>query len=59
MELEGTPGHRMVTYYTEPGTADHDAVVLLDLLGNEHPAKKTPAHDDRLAAVEDDPTSPM
>jgi len=44
MELEGTPGHRMVTYYTEPDTADHDAMVLLDMLGQEQPAKGTPAH---------------
>ncbi|MER5432155.1 helix-turn-helix transcriptional regulator [Streptomyces sp. NPDC002588] len=58
MELEGTPGHRMVTYHAEPGTADHDAMVLLDLLGQEQSTKKTPAHDDRSAAVEDDPASP-
>ena len=38
MELEGTPGHRLVTYYAEPGTADYDALVLLDLLGSERPA---------------------
>ncbi|MFD3375321.1 MULTISPECIES: helix-turn-helix transcriptional regulator [unclassified Streptomyces] len=58
MELEGTPGHRMVTYHAEPGTADHDAMVLLDLLGQEQLAKRTPAHDDRSAAAEDDPASP-
>jgi hypothetical protein len=58
MELEGTPGHRLVTYYAEPGTADHDAMVLLDLLGQEQPAKRTPTHDDRSAAVADDPASP-
>jgi len=57
MELEGTPGHRMVTYYTEPDTADHDAMVLLDMLGQEQPAKGTPAHNG-LAAAEDYPNSP-
>jgi hypothetical protein len=31
MALEGSPGHRLVTYYAEPGTTDHDAMVLLDL----------------------------
>jgi transcriptional regulator with XRE-family HTH domain len=30
MQIEGTPGHRLVTYYAEPGTRDHDAMVLLD-----------------------------
>ncbi|MFI7131733.1 hypothetical protein ACIBQ1_39080 [Nonomuraea sp. NPDC050153] len=39
MLLEGTPGHRLMTYHAEPGTPGHDAVVLLDLLGSEHAAK--------------------
>ncbi|WP_328491658.1 helix-turn-helix transcriptional regulator [Streptomyces sp. NBC_00414] len=30
MLIEGTPGHRMVTYYALPGTPDYDALVLLD-----------------------------
>jgi transcriptional regulator with XRE-family HTH domain len=30
MQIEGTPGHRLVTYYAEPGTRDHDAMLLLD-----------------------------
>jgi hypothetical protein len=33
--LEGTPGHRLVAYYAEPATPEHDAVALLDLLANE------------------------
>ena len=41
MELEGTPGHRLVTYYAEPGTPDYDALVLLDLLGSEPSAPRT------------------
>jgi transcriptional regulator with XRE-family HTH domain len=32
MQLEGTPGQRLVAYYAEPGTPDHDAMVLLDLV---------------------------
>ncbi len=31
MQLEGTPGHRLVAYYAEPGTPEYDAMVLLDL----------------------------
>ncbi|MBV6702225.1 helix-turn-helix transcriptional regulator [Kitasatospora aureofaciens] len=31
MQLEGTPGHRMGIYTAEPGTPDHDAMLLLDL----------------------------
>jgi transcriptional regulator with XRE-family HTH domain len=30
MQIEGTPGHRLVIYQAEPGTPDHDAIVLLD-----------------------------
>ncbi|GAB2802013.1 helix-turn-helix transcriptional regulator [Actinoallomurus bryophytorum] len=31
MQLDGTPGHRLSAYYAEPGTPDHDAMILLDL----------------------------
>jgi transcriptional regulator with XRE-family HTH domain len=31
MQLEGTPGHRLGIYVAEPGTPDHDAMILLDL----------------------------
>ena len=31
MTLDGTPGHRLSTWYATPGTADHDALVLLDM----------------------------
>jgi transcriptional regulator with XRE-family HTH domain len=58
MELEGTPGHRMVTYYAEPGTPEHDAMVLLDMLGQEQPAKRMQAHGGPPAAAEDEPASP-
>jgi transcriptional regulator with XRE-family HTH domain len=30
MELDGTPGQRLVAYAAEPGTSDHDALILLD-----------------------------
>ncbi|MDX3745402.1 helix-turn-helix transcriptional regulator [Streptomyces sp. AK08-02] len=42
MQLEGTPGQRLVTYYAEPGTPEHDAIVLLDMTGQEHSAKASP-----------------
>ncbi|GGV82979.1 helix-turn-helix transcriptional regulator [Streptomyces massasporeus] len=31
MHLEGTPGQRIGVYTAEPGTADHDAMMLLDM----------------------------
>ena len=31
MHLEGTPGQRLGVYVAEPGTPDHDAMLLLDL----------------------------
>jgi transcriptional regulator with XRE-family HTH domain len=45
MELEGTPGHRLVTYFAKPGTPEYDALVLLDLLAAEGtpPAGDVPA----------------
>ncbi|MEV4009721.1 helix-turn-helix transcriptional regulator [Nonomuraea angiospora] len=39
MLLEGTPGHRLMTYYAEPGTPEYDAIVLLDLLASERSTK--------------------
>lgn len=35
MEIERTDGQRIVVYTAEPGTPDHDAMVLLDLKGTE------------------------
>ncbi|MFF2845334.1 helix-turn-helix transcriptional regulator [Streptomyces sp. NPDC058001] len=31
MQLEGTPGQRIAVYTAEPGTPDHDALLLLDM----------------------------
>lgn len=39
MELEGTPGHRVLMFFAEPDTPHHDAIVLLDLLGQERAAQ--------------------
>ncbi|MFF4353533.1 helix-turn-helix transcriptional regulator [Streptomyces sp. NPDC001530] len=52
MELEGTSGHRLVTYFAEPGTSEYDALVLLDLLASEPatPAMKDEGHDSRSSA---------
>ncbi|GLY88883.1 helix-turn-helix transcriptional regulator [Actinoallomurus iriomotensis] len=33
MLLEGTPGQRLSAYHAQPGSPDHDAMVLLDLTG--------------------------
>jgi transcriptional regulator with XRE-family HTH domain len=33
MQLVGTPGQHLITYYAEAGTPEHDALVLLDNLG--------------------------
>lgn len=42
MQLDGTPGHRLVVYYADPGTPDHDAIVLLDQLSQDRIT--TPTH---------------
>ncbi|MFF3380382.1 helix-turn-helix transcriptional regulator [Streptomyces sp. NPDC002680] len=42
LQLEGTPGHHLLAYSAEPGTPDHDAIALLDLLGH-HPASTDPS----------------
>lgn len=35
MQLDGTDGHSLVVFLAEPGTPDHDALILLDRLGQE------------------------
>ncbi|MBO3682560.1 helix-turn-helix transcriptional regulator [Streptomyces sp. NEAU-YJ-81] len=39
MHVEGTPGQRLGVYTAEPGTPDHDAMLLLDIAA-PHPAKR-------------------
>ncbi|MFJ7072234.1 helix-turn-helix transcriptional regulator [Streptomyces sp. NPDC098781] len=45
MQIEGTRTQRLAFYYAEPGTPDHDKLVLLDMAGVEqsaaHPATDT------------------
>ncbi|PVE11800.1 helix-turn-helix transcriptional regulator [Streptomyces scopuliridis] len=41
MQLEGTPGHRLVVFYAEPGTPEHDKIVLLDATVTEPASKAT------------------
>jgi len=36
MQLDGTPGQRLVTYYATQGTPDYDAMVLLDMTAHEN-----------------------
>ena len=40
MQIEGTPGHRLVIYQAAPGTPDHDAMVLLDRIAHEHATER-------------------
>jgi transcriptional regulator with XRE-family HTH domain len=43
MQLEGFPGHRLVAHYADPGTPDHDKMVLLDMVAtgsNMKPAEE-------------------
>ncbi|MGN9846761.1 helix-turn-helix transcriptional regulator [Nonomuraea sp. H19] len=47
MQLEGTPGHRLVAYYAEPGTPDHNKLVLLDMTAPE-PSPASPSDPERL-----------
>jgi transcriptional regulator with XRE-family HTH domain len=43
MQLDGTDGHSLVVYLAEPGTPDHDALILLDRLGQESAEEPTGA----------------
>ncbi|MDT0479256.1 helix-turn-helix transcriptional regulator [Streptomyces doebereineriae] len=45
LQLEGAPGHRMVVYHAEPGSAEYDAMVLLDLAASDSAhASRTALH---------------
>ena len=41
MQMEGTPGHRLVTYHAAPGAPAHDALVLLDLTAPKSAVRDT------------------
>jgi transcriptional regulator with XRE-family HTH domain len=43
MNLEGTPGQRLVAYFATPGTPDHDAMLLLDMLTPQRATTPTPS----------------
>ncbi|RDG39077.1 helix-turn-helix transcriptional regulator [Streptomyces corynorhini] len=47
MHLDGTPAHRMVAYYAEPGTPEYDALVLLDMTAHEQPSAPGPDEEPR------------
>ncbi len=36
MSLNDTPGQRLGVHVAEPGTPDHDAMLLLDMTSPEH-----------------------
>ncbi|MEU5958060.1 helix-turn-helix transcriptional regulator [Streptomyces sp. NPDC047525] len=44
MHLDGTPGRRLSVYTAEPGTPDHDAMLLLDMTA---PHKSEPSNAER------------
>ncbi|WP_327312958.1 helix-turn-helix transcriptional regulator [Streptomyces sp. NBC_01235] len=46
MELDGTPGRRLVAYAAEPGTPDHDALLLLDMTAPDPGPGRRPAMND-------------
>ncbi|MDU8992363.1 helix-turn-helix transcriptional regulator [Streptomyces mirabilis] len=58
MRLEGTPGHRVLMFFAEPGTPDHDAIVLLDLLGQEPASEGAAPGSGPSAAAPDGDESP-
>ncbi|MER5802129.1 helix-turn-helix transcriptional regulator [Streptomyces mirabilis] len=60
MQLEGTPGHRVLMFFAEPGTPEHDATALLDLLGHEGGSKGAARSGGPSAATQDEtgPPSP-
>jgi transcriptional regulator with XRE-family HTH domain len=47
MHLEDTPGQRIGVYTAEPGTADHDAMLLLDLTSSRPAAHADRTTDER------------
>ncbi|MFJ5800821.1 helix-turn-helix transcriptional regulator [Streptomyces decoyicus] len=50
MHLEGTPGQRLGVYVADPGTPDHDALLLLDLTAPQpapRPAERNPEQSHR------------
>ncbi|MEU9330778.1 helix-turn-helix transcriptional regulator [Streptomyces canus] len=42
LQLEATRGHHLLAYHAEPGTPDHDAVALLDLLAQQSDSRSAP-----------------
>ncbi|MDT0549989.1 MULTISPECIES: helix-turn-helix transcriptional regulator [Streptomyces] len=50
MELEGTPGHRLITYYAQPGSAEYDALVLLDMLGAQSTPREAASNQDEATS---------
>ncbi|MFG2653373.1 helix-turn-helix transcriptional regulator [Streptomyces sp. NPDC048436] len=47
MHLEGTPGQRLAVYTAEPGTPDHDALLLLDMTAPQVAPRPAPSDTNR------------
>ena len=48
LDLTRTEGQRLVVYMAAPGTADYDAMILLDMAGFAGAAKDESAYDSGL-----------
>jgi len=57
MHLEGTPGHRLVSYFAGPGTPAHDALVLLDLTAHK-PSDAHASQREQSATAPDEASPP-
>ncbi|MFJ6749488.1 MULTISPECIES: hypothetical protein [unclassified Streptomyces] len=44
MHLDGTPGQRLGAYTAEPGTPDHDAMLLLDMTAPQKAEQQSAEH---------------
>ncbi|MFF4230847.1 hypothetical protein [Streptomyces sp. NPDC001820] len=58
MQLEGTPGHRLVAYYAEPGTPEHNALVLPDMAAGERTSNGAAPNSRPSATTPDGAVSP-
>jgi hypothetical protein len=53
MSLNGTPGQALIAYYAKPGTAEHDALTLLDRADMDQDRLPTEQTDNRRSPPEE------